>query len=74
MLNKLFRGRAVGLATGNKNAPACATDPERPVSAERMRALATGAALAVDVDNSPAVLLSIQAYAQSHRETGRRTA
>jgi len=74
MLDKIFRRRAPGLAAGNENAPACSASQEAPVSIEEMRALATGAALAVDVDNSPAVLVSIQAYARRSPERSRRTA
>jgi hypothetical protein len=38
------------------------------VSAENVRALATGAALAVALDASPAVLVSIYEYAHRFRE------
>ena len=38
------------------------------------RALATGAALAVSLDNSPAVLVSIYDYAHRYRDKGRRSA
>lgn len=74
MLEKVFSRRGSGIAAGSENVPACLVRPDEAVAMERLRALATGAALAVDVDNSPAVLLSIQAYAQYYRERGRRTA
>ena len=44
------------------------------MSLEKVRAVAIGAALAVTVDTSPAVLLNIQAYADRHRDKPRRTA
>ena len=40
----------------------------------KVRALATGAALATAVDSSPAVLVSIYDYAHRYRDKGRRTA
>jgi hypothetical protein len=40
----------------------------------KVRALATGAALAVSVDTSPAVLVSIYDYAHRYRDRPRRTA
>jgi hypothetical protein len=39
-----------------------------------MRDLATGASLAVAVDASPAVLVTLHGYAKSFRPTGRRSA
>lgn len=39
-----------------------------------MRDLATGAALAVAVDTSPAVLVALHDYAQTFRPGGRRSA
>jgi len=58
-------------AAENENSPVfrCGT-----VSAENMRALATGAALAVSLDTSPAVLVSIYDYARRHRDHERRLA
>jgi len=44
------------------------------VSPENVRALATGAALAVSLDTSPAVLVSIYDYARRHRDHERRLA
>jgi hypothetical protein len=74
VLEKVFARRGSGIEAGNENLPAHLVQPGDAVAMERLRALATGAALAVDVDNSPAVLVSIQAYAQRYREKGRRTA
>src|SRR5262245_65985959 len=71
MLDKVFRRRNAGLVACNENTPDRA---EEPVSLDRVRALATGAALAVAVDTSPAVLVSIYDYAQRYRDKGRRTA
>jgi hypothetical protein len=62
------------LAAGNENVPVCQTRAEASVSASNVRALATGAALATSVDNSPAVLVSIYDYAHRYRDRGRRTA
>jgi hypothetical protein len=73
-LDKLFQRRGIGLVAGSKTAPACAALPEEPVSLEKIRAVAIGAALAVSVDASPAVLLNIQAYAERHSDKPRRTA
>ena len=42
------------------------------VSAENVRALATGAALAVSLDTSPAVLVSIYDYAHRFRDHAHR--
>jgi hypothetical protein len=42
------------------------------VSAENVRALATGAALAVALDTSPAVLVSIYDYAHRFRDHAHR--
>jgi hypothetical protein len=42
------------------------------VSAENVRALATGAALAVSLDTSPAVLVSIYDYAHRFRDQAHR--
>jgi hypothetical protein len=61
------------LAAGNENVPVCQARAEA-VSASNVRALATGAALATSVDNSPAVLVSMYDYAQRYRDKGRRTA
>lgn len=74
MFEKILRRRAPRLVASNENSPDYAERLEQPVSLEKVRALATGAALAVSVDNSPAVLVSIQAYAHRYRDKGRRTA
>jgi hypothetical protein len=44
------------------------------VEISKVRALATGAALATAVDTSPGVLVSIYEYAHRYRDKGRRTA
>jgi hypothetical protein len=73
MLDNILHWRPHWLAAHNENAP------ERPmrfghgVSPSNVRALATGAALATSLDNSPAVLLSIYDYAHRYRDKGRRT-
>jgi hypothetical protein len=59
------------LIAENENEPA---RTDSPVSTSRVRALATGAALAASLDNSPAVLVSIYDYAHRYRDRGRRTA
>ena len=74
MLGNVFRRRAARLTAGNENAPGRDLRPGAPVAPEKVRALATGAALAVAVDTSPAVLVSIQHYAQRYRDRGRRRA
>jgi hypothetical protein len=75
MINKVFRRKALRLPACTQNAPEGGSiRMQEPASLEKMRALATGAALAVDVDNSPAVLVSIQAYAQRYGDRPRRTA
>jgi hypothetical protein len=62
------------LVAENENEPDSAERLEQPITLDKVRALATGAALAVAVDTSPAVLVSIQHYAQRYRDRGRRTA
>jgi hypothetical protein len=74
MFANVFRRRPARLAAGNENAPGRDVRPGAPATAEKVRALATGAALAVAVDTSPAVLVSIQHYAQRYRDRSRRTA
>jgi hypothetical protein len=75
MLGKVWHGRRTEPATSGEAAPECLlTRPEEPMSLEKVRAVAIGAALAVTVDTSPAVLLNIQAYADRHRDRPRRTA
>jgi hypothetical protein len=55
-------------AAHNQNAQLPCGGPGDTVSAENVRALATGAALAVALDASPAVLVSIYAYAHRWRD------
>ena len=78
MLGKVWHRRRTEPATGDEAAPECLTRPEdipeEPMSLEKVRAAAIGAALAVSVDTSPAALAGLQAYAQSHRDRPRRTA
>ncbi len=57
----------------NENAPEHAADTSRQ-GMPGMRSLATGASLAVAVDASPAVLVTLHDYAQTFRPRGRRTA
>jgi len=77
MLGKVWHGHRAEPATGGEAAPECLVRPEglpeEPMSLEKVRAVAIGAALAVSVDTSPAVLLNIQAYADRHRDKPRRT-
>ena len=70
----VLRLGAQRLAAGNENAPNCLLRAEAAASASNVRALATGAALATSLDNSPAVLVSIYDYAHRYRDKGRRTA
>jgi hypothetical protein len=74
MFGMVLRLGAQRLAAGNENVPPCLMRAEAAVSASSVRALATGAALATSVDNSPAVLVSIYDYAHRYRDKGRRTA
>ena len=67
-------GRRPPLAAGNENEPEAPARADSGVSPSNVRALATGAALAVSVDTSPAVLVSIYDYAHRYRDKGRRTA
>jgi hypothetical protein len=64
----------LGRAPANENTPEeRAASKELPHSGN-VRALATGAALAVSVDHSPAVLVSIYDYVHRYRDRPRRTA
>lgn len=74
MLRNIFRRRAAGLVAGNENVPGWLSEPDGHVEISKVRALATGAALATAVDSSPAVLVSIYDYAHRYRDRGRRTA
>lgn len=73
MLMKLLHPRSRELVAHNENAPNHAHSSELP-SQSNVRALATGAALAVSVDSSPAVLVSIYDYAHRYRDRPRRSA
>jgi hypothetical protein len=74
MLRNIFRRQALRLVAGNENTPEGQDVSGDKVPIARVRALATGAALATSVDNSPAVLVSIYDYAHRYRDRGRRTA
>ena len=78
MLGKVWHGHRAEPTTGGEAAPERLIRPEdlpeEPMSLEKVRAVAIGAALAVSVDASPAVLLNIEAYAERHRDRPRRTA
>ena len=74
MLRNIFRRRASDLVAVNENTPGWFSNPAGNVDISKVRALATGAALATAVDSSPAVLVSIYDYAQRYRDKGRRTA
>jgi hypothetical protein len=69
MFGKILKfGAGRRLAAVNENVPdACPCSKEK-VSPSKVRALATGAALAVSVDTSPAVLVSIYDYAHHLRD------
>lgn len=67
-------GRRPRLVACNENEPEAPARLDSGVSASNVRALATGAALAVSVDTSPAVLVSIYDYAHRYRDKGRRSA
>jgi hypothetical protein len=74
MLRNIFRRRASELVAENENTPGWFSNPAGNVDISKVRALATGAALATAVDSSPAVLVSIYDYAHRYRDKGRRTA
>ena len=74
MLRNIFRRHQPSLVACNENAPDKAGNQDGRVSISKVRALATGAALATSVDTSPAVLVSIYDYAHRYRDRGRRTA
>jgi hypothetical protein len=74
MLKYFLRRRSCGLVANNENTPADNPHAQEGVSHSNVRALATGAALAVSLDTSPAVLVSIYDYAHRYRDKGRRTA
>jgi hypothetical protein len=74
MFKNIFCAASRGLVAHNENAPDTHAQSENMVSHSNVRALATGAALAVSIDTSPAVLVSIYDYANRYRERPRRTA
>ena len=69
MTYKIFRALTGRPEASNENHPESskAAQPD-------YRDLATGAALAVALDGSPAVLVTLQDYARTFRPRGRRTA
>ena len=69
MLKSVIVERLRGLVAHNEN-----THSGDEMSHSNVRALATGAALAVSLDGSPAALVSIYDYAQRYRDKGRRSA
>jgi hypothetical protein len=73
MLKNVLRSNC-GLSAHNENAPDVHTRSTDAGRHSNVRALATGAALAVSLDTSPAVLVSIYDYAHRYRDKGRRTA
>ncbi|MBX9589894.1 MAG: hypothetical protein K2X43_11350 [Hyphomonadaceae bacterium] len=74
MLGNILCRRPPSLVAENENAPGWVVSPDGTVEISKVRALATGAALATAVDNSPGVLVSIYDYAHRYRDKGRRTA
>jgi hypothetical protein len=71
MFKDLLRSRK--LLADNENSPDRVRDVDLP-SHSNVRALATGAALAVSLDASPAVLVPIYDYAHHYRDRPRRCA
>lgn len=74
MLKNIFKGSVAKLRAHNENAPEDQGQQQPAIHSAKVRALATGAALAVSVDTSPAVLVSIYDYAHRYRDRPRRTA
>jgi hypothetical protein len=74
MLSNVLRWRNTPLVAGNENMPECTARRQDTSSASNVRAFATGAALAVSLDATPAVLVSIYDYAHRYRDKGRRSA
>ena len=74
MLANVLRSLSRGPVANNENAPDCHALSQGAVSQSNVRALAIGAALAVSLDTSPAVLVSIYDYAHRYRDKGRRCA
>lgn len=71
MFGNLFRLRWPRLQAQNENNGA--QEPQGPDVA-KMRAVATGAALATSIDATPAVVVGIYDYAHRYRDRGRRSA
>ena len=69
MAYKILRALTRRPEASNENHPEAAKSVQPD-----MRDLATGAALAVALDTTPAVLVTLQDYAQTFRPRGRRTA
>jgi len=74
MFGKALHRQKVEMAAEDAAVPGGGPRPEEGMSLQKVRAVAIGAALAASVDMSPTVLVSIQAYAQGHRDRPRRTA
>ena len=70
MFGNLFRLRRARLEAHNENS----SRTEEGVDPMKVRALATGAALATSLDSSPAVVVGIYDYAHRYRDRGRRSA
>jgi hypothetical protein len=68
MFLKMFRRGGPSLNPSNENAPDTEQAPGDQPQAANVRALATGAALAVSIDSSPAVLVTIYDYAHRYRD------
>ena len=73
MLQYILHLGSRGFVAHNENAPDQVRSSELP-SQSNVRALATGAALAVSLDTSPAVLVPIYDYAHHYRDKPRRCA
>ena len=74
MLSNVLRWRNSRPVAGNENMPECTPRRQDAPSPSNVRAFATGAALAVSLDATPAVLVSIYDYAHRYRDKGRRSA
>ena len=73
MLQYIRKLGSHGFVAHNENAPEHARSRDLP-SQSNVRALATGAALAVSLDATPAVLVPIYDYAHHYRDRPRRCA
>ena len=74
MFRKMLSLGGRELAPCNENGPSDHQQSAELPQAANVRALATGAALAVSIDTSPAVLVTIYDYAHRYRDKGKRTA